>query len=405
MRYGQAAGLAILFLCSMLMAPRVRAQPAGEVARGNYLVTQGDCVVCHTAPVAEAKPYAGGYPLHAIFGTVYSTNITPDKQTGIGSWTADQFYRAMHDGIAADGRHLYPAFPYAYFRKISRSDTDAIFAYLRTLPAVHQRNRQNKLIFPANIRWFMTFWDWMFTPQSPFKHDPSQSAVWNRGGEIVNGMGHCGGCHTPKNFLFANKSDKFLQGEVIDGWYAPNLTGSPRTGLGKWSAADIAQYLKTGENRYGWVVGSMRDVVRLSSSRWTDADRFAVATYLKSLPAEPEAEPKKPAPAAMQSGQAVFVARCSVCHSARNKDYPSLAENSLVNAPNATTLLHVILEGSQSASVPNQPAHFSMPGFPVLTNTELADVANYLRNSWGNHAGAVSPADAAKVRSSLKAAE
>ncbi|HEX4860269.1 MAG TPA: cytochrome c, partial [Rhizomicrobium sp.] len=256
---------AALVVCLLAFcAPRLaHAQP--DVARGRYLATLGDCAICHTAPGASSRPYAGGYALHAYFGTVYSTNITPDKATGIGAWSADQFYRAMHEGIAADGRHLYPAFPYVYFTKLSRADSDALYAYLRTIPAVHERSLANKLVFPTNIRFAMTFWDWLTLDKSPLRPDPARSAAWNRGAALVNGLGHCGGCHTPKTFLFTDKAERTLQGETIDGWFAPNLTASRRTGLGAWSAADIEMYLKTGRNRFGRAVGAMQDVVRVST--------------------------------------------------------------------------------------------------------------------------------------------
>ncbi len=390
-------------LCFLLvMAPAAAAAQGGTIARGGYLATVGDCEICHTAPEAGAKPFAGGYPLHAIFGTVYSTNITPDRATGIGKWNPDDFYRAMHDGIAADGGHLYPAFPYPYFRKISRSDSDAIYAYLRTLAPVHQAPRPNHLIFPTDIRFLMTFWNGLFTPQSRFKPDPSRSPVWNRGGELVHGLGHCGGCHTPKNVFFSDKSGEALQGETIDNWHAPNLSGSLRTGLGEWSAADIAQYLKTGKNRFGWVVGNMRDVVRVSTSRWTDGDRNAVAVYLKSLPAAPEKQVGSPDAGVMKAGEDVYVARCAVCHESRNGDYPSLARNTLLNAPDATTVVRVILQGSQSPSIAGQPGSYSMPAFPVLGDKDLAAVATYIRNSWGNRAAPVSPKDVKTLRAAIR---
>lgn len=384
--------------CLSLMPFAATAASQGKIARGKYLVTLGDCAVCHTAPRAGSVPFAGGYPLHAVFGTVYSTNITPDNETGIGKWTSDDFYRALHEGIAADGHHLYPAFPYPYFRKISRTDSDAMFAYLHSLPAVHKAPHRDKLIFPTNIRWLMTFWNWLFTPQSPFKPEPFESAIWNHGGELVHGLAHCGGCHTPMNIMFSDKADKFLQGATIDGWHAPNLTGSPQTGLGKWSVADIETYLKTGKNRFGWVVGNMSDVVKLSTSQWTDADRHAVAIYLKSLPPAPEPEPAKPETAAMSDGQAVFATHCAICHGSRNSDYPSLAKNSVVNAANPTTLIRVVLEGAEPPSLPGRPQDYSMPSFANLTNQQLADVTTFVRNAWGNRAPPVSISNVQSAR-------
>jgi mono/diheme cytochrome c family protein len=370
-----------------------------DVSRGKYLAAMGDCVVCHTAPGGRGAAFAGGYPLHATFGTVFSTNITPDKQTGIGSWTADQFYRAMHDGIAADGHHLYPAFPYVYFSRISRADSDAIYAYLHTVKPVHAVQRADRLVFPTNIRLGMAFWNMLYFDQSPVQRDPSKSAEWNRGSEIVNGLGHCGGCHTTKNYFFADKPGHFLEGEVADGWYAPNLTQSQRSGLGRWSVADIAQYLKTGSNRFGRVVGGMQDVVQESTSKMTDDDLKAIAVYLKSLPAAPEKPIEQPSAEVMRAGETVFVERCTVCHSPANaRDYPPLAGNSTVLNSDPATLVRVIFHGAQSIADAKGRAGFSMPAFPVLSNVELADVATYIRNSWGNHAGAVSEKQAGEVR-------
>lgn len=391
----------LVALLLALNAPSPASAQPGDVARGRYLATLGDCEICHTAPGGAAKPYAGGYALHAYFGTVYSTNITPDNETGIGRWTADQFYRALHDGIAADGRHLYPAFPYAYFTKIPRADSDALYAYLRTLKPIRYTPPPNKLIFPTNIRFGMAFWDALFLDSTPLRADPSKSAQWNRGAEIVNGLGHCGGCHTPKTFLFDDRMDQFLQGGTLDGWYAPNLTPSSHFGLGRWTASDIAQYLATGGNRFGRVTGAMQDVVRMSTSKMSDADRAAIAAYLKSLPAAPDPQPRAPGANAMARGQAVFAERCAVCHAHPEQGYPALAHNSLVEARDPTTMLRVVLQGSQAVVGPQRPIGFSMPAFPVLSDGELADVATYVRNSFGNRADPVSERQASDLRKLL----
>jgi mono/diheme cytochrome c family protein len=366
--------------------------------KGRYLATLGDCAICHTAPSGNSPPFAGGYPLHAIFGTIYSPNLTPDRQTGIGSWTSEQFYRALNDGIAADGHYLYPAFPYPYFRGISREDSDAIFAFMRTIKPVRCSPPPNKLVFPTNIRALMIFWDALFLPAQKKQFDASNSTEVNRGRDLVNGLAHCGGCHTPKTFFFSDKMNEYLQGEMIDGWWAPNLTSSPRTGLGKWTAHDIEQFLKTGDNRFGRVLGSMQNVIRFSTSHWTDADRHAAAIYLKGIPAAPERVPATPDPQAMHNGQAIFVERCSACHEADTKNYPPLAGNAIVQARDSTTVVRVILEGSQSTPTANGPVGFSMPAFSGLDDDDLADVATYIRNSWGNRAEPVSRATAAKIR-------
>ena len=389
--------IAIAFAAISLATP-VSAAPAGETGKGAYLATVGDCAVCHTAPGRRDRPFAGGYPLHASFGTVYSSNITPDLTTGIGNWTPDQFYRALTHGIGIGGKHLYPAFPYPYFTNVPRADSDALFAYLRTVRAVKYKPPHNHLIFPTDIRGMMTFWNALFLPQSDFHPASSKPADWNRGGELVHGLGHCGGCHTPKTFLFSDVTGELLQGGAIDGWYAPNLTGSSRTGLGQWSVADIESYLKTGSNRFERVAGAMQDVVGVSTSRMTDGDREAIAVYLKSLPPAPEKKPSAPPAEVMQIGQAAFFQNCSVCHAADTKDYPLLGGNAIVRFDDPTTMLRVILQGSQSLATPGQPVGYSMPAFGYLTDAQIAEIATYVRNSWGNHAGAVSPTQAAELR-------
>jgi len=289
-----------IFLATALIASVVAPVAAqATVVRGKYLAVLGDCAGCHTRPMTGAPPYAGGLPFVAAFGTMYSPNITPDKQTGIGNWTADQFYTALHTGIGAHDKHLYPAFPFIYFTHITRSDSDAIYAYLRTIKPVHATPPPNKLIPPFDIRATMAFWDTMFFKEGTYKNDPSRSAVWNRGNYIVNGFGHCAECHTPKNILFGDETSKPLQGALEEGWFSANLNGNKRDGLGRWTAADIVQYLKTGRNNYAWAAGSMQEKVTSSTSKMNDGDLMAIATYLKSLPAAPEAQPRAPAAAAM----------------------------------------------------------------------------------------------------------
>lgn len=369
------------------------ADPRPEaVTRGAYLAEAGDCVVCHTREGGQR--FAGGYPLHAEFGTVYSSNITPDKLTGIGNWTAGDFYRALHNGNAADGHHLYPAFPYPYFTHISRGDSDALFSYLMSLKPVRYTTPPNSLIFPANIRPLLVFWNLLFFSEKPLRADPARSALWNRGAQIVNGVGHCGGCHTPKNFFFADKTAQAFQGDVIDGWFAANLTESQPDGLGSWTESDLVQYLRTGKNRYGYVTGSMQEVISESTSRMSDTDLAAIASYLKSLRPAAGATRTHPSAPAMAAGQTVFVERCAFCHqesaTSPSPDFPRLTGNTLVLARDPTTVVRVILQGSQSAAVRGVPVGFSMPAFPALTDDEIAEVATYIRNAWGNSAGSVS---------------
>lgn len=393
-------------IVSVLWCTPVYAGNTPQRTSGRYLVTLGDCVVCHTRPQAGSPKFAGGYPLHATPGTVYSSNITPDEKTGIGNWTADQFYRAMHEGIAADGRHLYPAFPYPYFTKLSRADSDAIFDYLKTLKPVSYLPPRNHLIFPANIRAGMAGWDALYLDKTPFKPDATKTAAWNRGAEIVTGIGHCGACHSPKNILFADKAGDNMQGNFVDGWFASNITNTQRDGLGDWSTREIAQFLKTGRAAHTWAAGPMQQVVEESTSRMTDYDLNAIATYLKSLPPVAPKSPHAPDAKQMHDGQAVFVARCSVCHTRTSaQGYPTLAGNTLVQSQNPDTVLHIILRGASTADTKSAGSGFSMPAFPVLSDKELADVATYIRNSWGNRAEPVSEDEVKSLRKILKNSE
>ena len=379
----------------------VPARSEDMAARGKYLAIVGDCGGCHAD--GNGAPFIGGLPFTAAYGTIYSPNITPDKATGIGNWTADQFYRAMHDGIRADGAPLYPAFPFVYFTHVSRADSDAIFAYLKTLKPVHSVPPRNRLLFPFNIRALMWFWDAMFFDRKPYRATPAKSAQWNRGDYIVNGFGHCAACHTPKNILFGDKANKALAGETEEGWFSANLNGNTRDGLGKWSVSDIVQYLKIGRNRYASAAGAMQEKVTASTSRMNDADLNAIAVYLKNLPPIAEKPPATPNARAMQAGQTVFVEDCSACHMSAEAphDYPQLAGGTLVMGRDPETVIRIILQGAESAVTKNAKTTFSMPSFEALSDEEVADVATYIRNVWGNRASPVSPAQVSRLRKEL----
>jgi mono/diheme cytochrome c family protein len=385
------------------LAWAARADDAAEA--GRYLAVVGDCAGCHTNGMQPA--YSGGRGFSAGFGLVYSSNITPDRATGIANWSAEQFYRALHRGISPDGRHLYPAFPYPYFTHTSRADTDALFAYLKTLKPVRKATPPDRLMFPFNIRAGMAAWNAMFLDPTPLKSDPTKSARWNRGAYIVNGLGHCGACHTPKNAMFGDRKDAAFTGETIDYWFSANLTGSRRDGLGDWSAADIVQYLKTGRNEHAAAAGSMLEVITTSTSRMRDGDLAAIAEYLKSLPPK-TAPPAKPPPRTqMQRGEAVFVAYCSACHLSLSvtdgaKDYPPLAGNTLVQGRKPETVLRIVLEGLQSPQTGNAKTGYSMPSFVALSDDHIADVATYIRNTWGNRASPVSKSDVVRLRKALR---
>jgi mono/diheme cytochrome c family protein len=390
-------------VCMLVGAHAACAQDA--ITRGKYLAAVGDCAGCHAS--ASGSLYSGGQPLTALFGTVYSSNITPDKQTGIGNWTQQQFYEAMHDGVRANGAHLYPAFPYAYFTHASRADTDAIYAYLQSVSPVHALPPANRLLFPFNIRAVVWFWNQMYLDTSSFQSDASKSAAWNRGAYLINGLGHCGGCHTPKNLLFGDEMSKAFTGGELDHWFAADLRPDALDGLGRWSAPDIVEYLKTGRNRYAAAAGSMQEVVMRSTSHMSDSDLAAIASYLTALPAAPEHAVAEPEGRAMQSGEAVFVQSCAVCHAQADAgqppDYPKLSDNPLVDGRDPATVLHIILQGAQSAATANAQTGYSMPAFIALSDEDIADVATYIRNAWGNRASAVTRDDVRTLRSALAA--
>ena len=385
-----------LALLLVLVAGNAAAQTAVE--RGRYLAVLGDCAGCHDTP--HGAPFAGGQKLSAVFGRVYSSNITPDAQTGIGKWSADDFYHALHDGVRPDGAHLYPAFPYPYFIHMSRADSDALFAYLKTQKPVHYRPPAAQMIFPFSIRTSIWFWNELFVNPAPLPQ--GHDAQWNRGNFLVNGPGHCAECHTPKNLLFGDRNARAFTGEAMDNWFAANLTASEPDGLGAWTAAEIADYLKTGVGPHATAVGPMQDVVSYSTRLMSDADRAAIAAYLKSLPPQKTSATPPPPPARMAAGEAVFVESCAVCHKIGEHEqlggFPLLAHNTLVQGRNPATVLRVILGGSQSIGLKDTKMPYSMPSFGTLSDADIAAVATYIRNAWGNRAPPATAAQVAALR-------
>ena len=377
---------------------------AAQLRRGQYLVVAGDCMSCHLRRGGE--PLAGGLGLKTPFGVIYSANITSDTQTGIGAWTNDQFYHAMHDGIGVHGENLYPAFPYPWFRRASRDDDDAILAFLKFTPAVKYTPPANDLPFPLSVRSVVKGWNLLFLNTHDFQPDPSQSGEWNRGAYIVSGLGHCGACHTPKNALGANKSDKDFYGAKLDNWVAPDLTSNERTGLGSWSIDDVAEYLGNGRNLHAGAGGAMADVVTFSTSLMSIEDRHAMAVYLKSQAASPSIIHDQPDSAAMRRGAAIYSDACASCHLedgvGQPRFFPPLGHNAMLQQPDPTGLEHLILAGARIGTSPSRPSPLTMPSFAwKLSDNEIADVATYLRNSWGNHATAVSVAEVREVRRRL----
>lgn len=416
--------LVVVIVVGLLRPPRLGAQPvvavapaallvqpvpanlpnADQVRRGQRLVVLGDCMSCHLAPGGQA--FAGGLGLNTPFGVIYSSNITPDPDTGIGRWTPDQFYRALHEGVGGRGQKLYPAFPYPWFTKVSRADSDAIFAYLKTVPAVHYAPPANRLAFPLGFRPLVGGWNMLFFRKTGFQFDSRQSAEWNHGAQIVNGLGHCTACHSPKNAFGAEKTGEAFHGGVTDDFVAVDLTGNQRTGLGGWSVDDIAEYLKTGRNAHAAAGGPMADVITYSSALMSDADRHAIAAYLKSLPASPSPAVPAPDAGAMKRGAAIFSDVCSACHLengvGQSRLFPPLGHNAVVQQTDPTSVLHLILAGGRVGPSPHAPTPLAMPSFAwKLTDPEIADLATYLRNSWGNQAPPVSPKQVQSLRHRL----
>lgn len=368
-----------------------------QVSLGHYLAVVGDCEGCHNRP--GGQPYAGGVPLNTPFGTIYSANITQDRETGIGAWTAGNFWNAMHNGLRANGAKLYPAFPYVYYTHATRAESDAIFAYLKTVAPVSYRPPPNRLPFPLNIRFLVTFWNALY-----FRPDPAPTTGPTPGQHIVRGLGHCGGCHTPKTFLGGDKAGHDLEGGKLDDWFAPALNADVRTGLSAWSIAEVAEYLKTGRNAHANGSASMAEVVHFSTSQMTDTDLRSVGAYLREHPSH-AAAPATPRPDArvMAAGEAIYVDQCSACHAVDGKAaptyFPPLPGAAVTQSVDPTTVIRFILSGTQTVATDARPTPLSMPGYAwKLDDAQVAAVATYVRNSWGNVAPAVSPSDVAKLR-------
>jgi len=392
-----------LILCSAFAFPAAQAaQPSADtIARGEALVVAGDCTGCHTAD--PAKPFAGGKRIDTPFGAIYSPNITPDRDTGIGSWSEQDFYRALRFGVAPDGSRYYPAFPYPNFSKMTREDILAVRAYLATLAPVSNKAPPPALQFPLKFRFLMRAWNALFLRPGILDPDQQKGTDWNRGRYLVEGPGHCGACHTPKNIFGADKYGQHLAGGAIDGYFAPRLDGAARSGLKAWSTDDIVEYLQSGRNAKSHAGGLMAEVVVNSTSKMGDGDVKAIAVYLKSLPAGP-LEPDGPAPAEaeMKSGNDIYAHNCIACHEADGSSsprvYPPLNGNALLQSADPSSTLRVILDGAQTVTTPRAPNTGSMPGYAKLSDSEIADVTNYIRNSFGNSAPLVTADQVAKAR-------
>jgi mono/diheme cytochrome c family protein/uncharacterized membrane protein YphA (DoxX/SURF4 family) len=396
----------IAALVAALLAPcvvrAVDLQSYDLVERGHYLATAADCAACHTKP--GGKPFAGGVALETPFGTLVGPNITPDPDAGIGAWTDDEFVAALQEGRGRDGIRLYPAMPYPAYTKMTREDALAIRAYLRTIEPAPDKIDANQLPFPFNIRSDMAVWNGLNFKAGRLEPDPSQSAEWNRGRYLVDALGHCGTCHTPKTALGADRDSAYLQGATLQGWFAPNITADERKGIGRWSIDELVAYLKTGSNRDAIASGGMGEEVVHSSSHMTDDDLKAIATYLLSLkPASQDSpQPLAASDARMVTGQAIYKDNCAGCHTDAGIGiphlFPRLADSHAVQSDDSTTLIRTVLLGSQGAATDAAPTAPTMPAFAWrLNDAQVASVLTYIRNSWGNAAGAVLPIQVSTV--------
>jgi mono/diheme cytochrome c family protein len=381
------------------------------LARGEYLARAGDCIACHTNP--GGKLFGGGRAMETPFGTFYSPNISSDKTYGIGAWTADEFYRMLHDGKSRDGSLLYPIMPFASYTKVTRADSDAIFAFLRSTPPIHEPNREHNLRFPYNQRSLLIGWRTLFFQPGEFKPDPAQSVEWNRGAYLVQGLGHCVMCHTPINALGGVSTSKEFQGGLIpmQDWYAPSLTSNKEAGLGEWSIDEIVQLLQTGVCTRGAVYGPMAEVVTDSLQYLSDEDIRAMAVYLKSLPGHStEVEPAphstvtaEEAARLMPIGGKIYAAQCATCHAAQGEGkppaFPPLANNQSIQMTSAVNPIRMVLNGGYPPGTQKNPMPYGMPPFAqLLSDEEVAAVVTYIRTSWGNHGTPVSEREVNALR-------
>jgi mono/diheme cytochrome c family protein len=399
-------------------APLVYGAPSDltPVARGEYLARAADCIACHTAP--GGKPFAGGLAFKLPFGMLYSSNITPDKQTGIGAWTDDDFVRALHDGVRHDGKRLYPAFPYTSYSLLSRDDVLAIKAYLFSLPAISQATPAPDLSFPFNQRWAMGFWNAVFFKSTRFQPAADKSPEWNTGAYLAIALAHCAECHTPRNIGFALEHGKELAGAPLEGWQAPNITSDPAHGIGRWTDAELYDYLRTGHAAgHGSAGGPMGEAVANSLQYLTPKDTKALITYLRSVPprtgghpvevravahqrAAQAYSPSPSTPAALQPGLKLFEGNCASCHQwngqAAQSNYAALAGARSVHDASGDNVVQVILHG-EKMRINGQDVF--MPSFgATLSDTEVADLANYVLYQFGGQQASVTPAMVAARR-------
>lgn len=399
--------------------------------QGRAVSVAGDCIACHTAP--GGTPFAGGLPIASPIGTIYSTNITPDKNTGIGNYSLNDFDRAVRHGIIPSGDTLYPAMPYPSYAKLTDEDTRALYAFfMGGVAAANQTNQANGIAWPMSMRWPLAIWRKTFAPSSPMAPVGVDVARYGdmtvaRGAYLAQAAGHCGSCHTPRAATLQERalddsSPLFLAGgQVIDHWYASNLRSNEGDGLARWSVNDIVDMLKTGRNTHSAVLGGpMSDVVSHSTQHMPDEDLHAIATYLKTLSPAPIDKarfvPNAETATQLQAGKEpsrgaqIYVDNCAACHRTDGKGYdnafPSIAGNPTVLANESNSLIHLVLAGAQLPSTALRPSNLGMPGFADrLSDEEVAQLITFVRQSWGNQATGVTAAQVPPVRKMLEQAQ
>jgi mono/diheme cytochrome c family protein len=381
------------------------------IIKGEYLARAGDCLACHSQP--NGKVFAGGRAMPTPFGNLYSPNITPDQETGIGDWTADDFYRMLHTGVSRSGQLLYPAMPFASYTKVTRADSDAIYAYLMSIAPVKLQNHPQELNFPFNNRDLLIGWRTLFLTEGEYKPDPKQSDEWNRGAYIVQGLGHCTMCHTAINALGGSSESKAFEGGMIpnQNWYAPSLTSNREAGLGEWDVQEIADLLQVGASHRGAVYGPMAEVVYDSLQYLNDEDARAMAVYLKTLPQRdseppPTSQARLVNPAVMELGRKVYAKQCMVCHGDEGKGrppaYPPLAGNQSITMSSPVNSIRMVLNGGYAPGTRKNPRPYGMPPFThILNDEEVSAVVTYIRVAWENSGTPVTPAQANELRKLL----
>ena len=386
--------------------------------RGEYVARLGNCVACHSIP--DAPPFSGGLKMATPLGAIYATNITPDPKTGIGTYTYEDFDKAMRLGIAKDGHRLYPAMPYPSYAKMNEEDMRALYDFfMKSVAAAEVPNKPSEIPSPLNMRWPIAIWNFVFADDDRYENKADKDAAWNRGAYLVQGLGHCGACHTPRGLAFNEKGydegdNDFLVGAPLDNWSASNLRQDVNTGLGRWTQDELKEFMKTGHNKYGTAFGTMTEVINNSSQYMTDADITALATYLRSIPGgrEKDANPYTYDPATAKDLQAreyaapgalTYAQQCMTCHLADGAGFapylPPLAGNPITVDPHPESLINIVLNGTMRIVVDGMPDAYKMPQYRILlSDQEVADVVSFIRTSWGNKAERVTAEKVAEIR-------